>query len=82
MPSRAPGSLWTPGGEVAVMGKDVVPLTRPDILMLVALSDFAAKHRITIYCQKCEQPIRGDNTGQESHPSVACTCREFRYSGA
>lgn len=72
-------TLWTPGGNVPIREKDVVPITRDELGMLAMLDRFARNHGLIIVCPKCDGSLIGKNNGQETHPSVACGCREFRY---
>lgn len=74
-------SLWTPGGEVPLKQKGIIQINRQELQLLSLLHEFAVKHQVNIFCKKCEKAITGQNTGQELHPSVACQCREWRYSG-
>jgi hypothetical protein len=39
----------------------------------------AQHHEIQLVCRRCHQPFHGENTGHESHPRLACSCREIRY---
>lgn len=73
-------SLWTPGGEVPLAQRGVVPINRQELILLSRLHEFAVKHQINIFCKRCSKPITGQNTGQEKHPYVACQCREFRFT--
>lgn len=77
--NRANRSLWTPTGEVLTAEKDVVPVTRNEIILLSHLHEFAAKHQINIFCKRCEKLITGQNNDDSKRLSVACQCREFRF---
>lgn len=75
-----PGSLWTPDGEVSVKEKDVIRITRDELGMLAMLDRFSRKHGLMIICPHCDKSLLGKNNGQERTPSVACGCREFRFT--
>lgn len=76
-------SVWTPDGEHPFREKDVLPLTRVELVTLSHLHEFAQKHQITIVCKRCNSAIVGKNNDAEiragQQPSVACQCREWRY---
>jgi hypothetical protein len=75
------GSIWTPDGEVPLKEKDVLPLTRRQIIMLSELHEFAHYNGITIFCKRCEQPVTGQNNDSSQVLSVSCQCREWRFDG-
>lgn len=76
-----PSKLWTPGGMVPIAEKDVVALTRPELIMLGNLHEFAQKHQLTIVCKRCDAAIQGKNSGNETTSAgVACQCTEFRFT--
>lgn len=52
--------------------------------MLAWLHEWAAKEQVNIFCKKCEKPIAGFNNDSpdRKHASVACQCREWRFTGA
>lgn len=72
-------SLWTPQGMVQTE-KDVLPLTRTELIALSHLHAIAQKFKWTLLCQKCGSVVTGQNTGHESAPAVSCKCREYRYA--
>lgn len=72
-------SLWTPGGEIRIREKDVVPLTREEIGCLIGLDAFSRKHGVTVECHSCGKSLVGQNNGHETYFSVTCECREYRY---
>lgn len=74
-------ALWTPDGEVPLREKDVIPITRMELITLSRLHEFAQKHGISVVCQRCDKSITGKNSGHENNPGVACQCREWRFSG-
>lgn len=74
------GALWTPDGMVRVREKDVIPITRNELGMLAMLDRFARNHQLMVICAKCDTSVGGKNNGQEQTPSVACQCREFRFT--
>lgn len=74
-------SLWTSEGEVPLDQKDVVHVTRPEIIMLSNLHAFAAKHQINIFCKRCAKAITGQNNDSSKVLAVACQCREFVFDG-
>lgn len=73
-------SLYIPGeGEHLLEEKDVVHISRRDLVMLSWLHEWAANQQINIFCKRCERPISGANNDSTKHPSVSCQCREWRY---
>lgn len=74
--------LWTPDGEVPIQEKDVVPITRRELSLLADLHEFAGRHKLIILCPKCDHSLTGHNNGTSRFPSVACQCREFRFTPA
>lgn len=78
MGSRRPG-LWTPQGDVPLVGKDEVPLTREEIIVLSKLHELAHRHGWTLVCKSCDTSISGANANLSAGAAVACHCREFRY---
>lgn len=73
-------SLYIAGqGEVLLDEKDVVQVTRPEIILLSQLHEFAAKHQVNIFCKRCEKAITGGNNASSPYLSVSCQCREWRY---
>lgn len=76
----APKTMWTPEGEVPLAEKDVIPITRNDIILLSKLHEFAQQHDIAVVCRKCDRSIGGHNNDTVQYLSVACQCREFRYA--
>lgn len=75
------GSLWTPGGEIPLRQKDVIPLSREEIVTFAELDQIARRYKLQLTCLKCDKPILGvDNARAEQNTlSVACNCREFRF---
>ncbi len=75
------GRLWTPDGEVATREKDIIDLTRRDVMGLSWLHQFAEAQQINIFCKRCAQSIAGQNndTPGQSHVGVRCGCREWRF---
>jgi hypothetical protein len=78
MASRGP-SLWTPEGNVPLLGKDVVPISRAEIINLSKLHEFAQQHGLSLVCKRCDKAITGANANLQTGAAVACQCREFRY---
>lgn len=73
--------LWTPDGFVGTKEKDVIPLPQHELVTLVAMSEMAQKYGLRIVCQSCDSGIQGKNSGHETaYLSVACNCREFRFT--
>lgn len=74
-------SLYTPQGEHPLTERDVIVIDRRAIMALAWLHEFAFHHKVALICEKCGQPIKGVNSGNEPQPAVSCLCREFRYAG-
>lgn len=74
-------SLWTADGEVPLTQKDVIPVTREDIILLSKLHEFAFKHQINIFCKRCSKAIQGQNNDSSKLLAVACQCREWVFDG-
>lgn len=72
-------ALWTPEGMVGVE-KDVIPLTRPELITLSRMHEFASKYGLSLVCKKCDSAITGANNNATPAPAVSCTCREWRYT--
>jgi hypothetical protein len=72
-------TLWTPGGEVPLLGKDVIPIGRADIITLSKMHEFAQNHGLALVCKRCDKSVTGANANLNAGASVACQCREFRY---
>ncbi len=80
MPSGNGHKLWTPEGVVAE--KDVIPISRRDVLILANLHELAQKYGFVLVCKACDNSILGRNSGHEQSGedvTVSCACREFRY---
>lgn len=77
-------SLWTPNGEVRTTERAVRMLNPTEVRMLAWLHEWAAKEQVNIFCKRCEKPIAGFNNDSpdRKHASVACQCREWRFTGA
>lgn len=73
-------SLLMPDGTFHNLAqKDEVPLTRAEIQ---AFSHFEAMHHkfdIVVFCKRCQQPIKGQNSVQSQVLVVSCQCREFVF---
>lgn len=82
MPAGPASSLWTPEGMVPLAQKGIVPISRQEIILLSKLHEFAQTHGVMLVCQRCDGSIGGSNNGTGTTLSVACKCREFRFSGA
>lgn len=76
--ATAASSLWTPGGEVPLQQKDVVPISAEMMQVFVDLHEVAQKLRIQVNCSLCGASFQGANQGTEAHFAVACSCRELR----
>lgn len=77
----AGAALYLPGQGRVNLEKDIIEVNRQDLQGLSWLHEFADKHQINIFCKRCEQPISGQNndTPGQSHVSVNCGCREWRF---
>lgn len=72
--------LWTPTGEVSTREKDVLPLTRDEIITLSKMHEIAHKFQMNIFCKRCEKPFSGQNNDSSPFLSVSCQCRELRFT--
>lgn len=77
--STAAKTLWTPGGNISLREKGVVPITQSDIAVLARLHEFASKHGLSLVCQRCDTAVVGHNADTDDKLAVACQCREFRF---
>ena len=72
-------SLWTPGGEVPLLGRDVVPINQGEIILFSKFHEMGQKYGFTVVCKTCDKSVTGANANLNAGASVACQCREFRY---
>ena len=59
---------------------DVVDLTAKGAVTLANFHMLAQQFGWSIRCEKCGQPVQGNNTGanDEKYLAVQCRCREYR----
>lgn len=65
---------------IPILGKqpDVVGLTAHEMMIMAGFHDVAHKCGFAVTCQRCNEAIRGDNTGHERIWVARCGCREYR----
>lgn len=75
------GRLYTASGQAISLEKNIIELTVPEVRMLSALHEWAFNQQVNIFCKRCEQPITGQNNDApgQTHVSVSCGCREWRF---
>lgn len=72
--------LWTPSGEVPIAERGVVAISKQDLQVLARFHEFAQRYGLCVVCPKCDHSLRGANDGHQTSASVACQCREFRFT--
>ena len=78
MPSSAP-NLWTPDGPI-LLHREIEPMSERDVRVLSAMHEVAFRHKIELRCAKCGSPFQGANNDSTRTLTVACRCRELRYT--
>lgn len=73
--------LWTPDGMTTIE-KDVERLSREEIVILSKMHEIAQKHQIVLVCKHCDGSFEGRNNDDPALASlsIACKCRELRYT--
>lgn len=74
------GALWTPNGMVSTREKSVEAVTREEIIIFSKFHEMAQRLRISVVCPRCDKPFLGQNNDTSPVLSVACGCRELRYT--
>lgn len=76
------GRIFTADGVAHSLEKDITELNLRQVQMLSWLHEWAHDQQINIFCKRCSQPITGANNDSpgSTSVSVACGCREWRFT--
>jgi hypothetical protein len=83
MISESAGGLLLPDGSLHRLGQQrgIVPVTSPmERQTFARFHEIAAKYGLAVVCQQCDQSITGQNNDTTQVLSVACGCREWRFT--
>lgn len=82
MNAPSAGGLLLPDGSLhRVDQKDVISVTSAmDRQTFARFHEIAARYGLAVVCMHCDQSVTGHNNDQTLIPTVACGCREWRFT--